>query len=493
MYHAPVKNTQHSNSQQDEADSGPLSEGSPQQEDLFPGLAPISEPPAQLKKAVGAIHIYPLNGAYSHLTRRVFNALLALASRHWSSLSLEQQAEVYDKRIVPRFKATIGDLKVVLGLSANDRGYDRIYEAIDCLYNLQFRFDVMGDHGPTWAVASRIVSEWAHAKDGSGRIEWEYPPNVFQLLMRPMPFARIDMTLANSLSSGYALALYENTCRYVNNPGQLTRKLPVEEWVKLVCTSSETNYKDEYRYFKRYVINRSLDELSASPACPLQLTLLETKGPRGKVTHLQFKVELKRQLPLPTEMGRGPDPRLVQAIRKLGVTEKKLNELIVSVDEADLQRCLDQTHQRMRRGNLGNPGGYFIFECQRTLELIIGSEEEGGQRALPGPAPSAAGNSKESKESKASANAAAFEAWRARRIREEFYGLSPEEQGGWVEEFKKHPSATPPVQDKIGPNGFGSTLAERVFFGWLLSAEGGQILTSPEDVSLESFCKAKRR
>jgi hypothetical protein len=438
-------------------------------------MAPLEVMPLHLKKAVAAIHLYPLTGTYSHFTRRVFNALLVLASRQWTTLTVDQQGEVYDKRIVPKFRSGVGDLKKALNLASNDRGYDRMYEAIDCLYRLEFRFDVMGDLGQGWTVASRIISQWAHAKDGSGLIEWEYPPDVFQMLMRPMPFARIDMALSNSLSSGYALALYENTCRYIHNPGQLTRRLTVEQWMGLI-SNSKTSYKGEYRYFKRYVIKPSLEELTASPACPLQLSLIESKGPRGKVTHLQFRVELKRQLPLPTEMGRGPDPRLARAIRKLGVSEKKLNELIVSMEEADLHACLDETLLKSKKGTLQNPAGYFVSACARVLDIDGISWESAVRGVL-----------EERALSSEEQYGVTFSTWRNQRIRENFLALSEADQLAWTERFASSTSSIAEVKKKMAESGLTSTLADKVFYGWLMDQEEGTLLVNPEDRSLGEF------
>lgn len=419
--------------------------------------------------------------------RKVFNGLLALSARKWSSLTPEQQAEVYDKRIVPKFSATVSELRVVLKISENDHGNDRIYDAIDLLYRLEFRFDVMGELDQAWTVSSRIVSQWARTKDGTGRLQWEYPPDVFQMLMRPRPFARIDMHLANAFNSGHTLALYENTCRYCSNPGQLTRKLPVEQWMHIIAGSTDS-YKGEYRYFKRYVLNTALRELEATPACPLQITLLETKGLRGKVTHLQFKVELKKQFPLPTEMGRGADPRVTQAIRQLGVTEKKLNELLLSMEEEDLMMVLDDTLARVRKGKIQNPAGYFIWACNKALNLdqgpgpedVVGTSAEAAG-ALPAPKEPAKESVKD------------FEQWRSQRIREEFHRLDADAQQVWLDRFKEHPAASSTVQEKLRENGLNSTLVEKVFFGWLLREEGGTLLPDEVDRTFSAFLESRAR
>ena len=446
---------------------------------FFPELAPMVQMPKHLKKAAAAVHMYPLEGNYSHFMRRVFNGLLLLATRKWNSLTAEQRAEVYDKRMVPRFKATISELKVVLGMPKEDRGHDRLYEAVDGLYRLAFRFDVMEDIGDqAWTVSSRLISQWARPRNGAGGIHWEYPPDVFGMLMRPMPFAMIDMHLANSLSSKYALALYENTSRYINNPAHLTRRLPVEQWMALIAGPNNSYAQKEYKYFKRYVLNPSLAELETSEFCPIQVSLIETQGARKKVTHLQFKVELKKQLPLPTETGRGPDPRLTEALRSLGIGEKKLNELIVSMEEVDLLRIYDNTVERVRQGGVGNPAGYFVKLCE--LEASNGEPE-----ASPLPAPSAAVQSVVSP-------AKEFERLRSARIRDAFDALPAEEQAAYISLFSQHPSVTPAMRKKLESGRVEGRGLESMFFAWLVKSKSETLLVRPEERSLDEFLQWKQ-
>lgn len=426
---------------------------------LWPDYVPINRPPDRLMKAAAAIHVYPVNGAYSHMSRRVSNALLTLAAHTWKRLTVEQRAEVYERRITLKFRASAGEVKRVLDMAENDHGYDRIYKAIDALYRLEFRFDVMADleGEPEWAVNSRLISQWAQAKDGSGLIEWEYPPDVFRMLMSPSRFAQIDLSLANSFKSSYALALYENTVRYLNNPGRLTPRLTLDEWRRLLVGEKEL-YNGEYRYFKRYVIVNAIKELQASPGCPIEVTLLETAGARNRVTHLQFRVELKKQLQVPADLGIGPNPRLVEAIRQLGVSPTVVNELIATMEEADLQRCLDETLARVRKGPpLRNPAGFFRSRCSDALQRTPLPEDPTPTATLVDP-PTVDEDTQAARE----------------LLRTEFFSLTSEQQAEWLDEWKQHPSAPPFVRDRLERAGFSDTIVQNVFFGWLAGAQAAR-------------------
>lgn len=455
----------------EEADGGTwlkpdeVSEG---QAALFPDWMPVSEPPPSLSKAVAAVHMYAVTGTFNLFARRVFNALLSHALDKWNQLPADRQAEIYDKRIVPRFAAPVSDIRLRLNLTEDDHRYTQIYDAIGKLFEAEFRFDVMGDLGHEWTVRSRLISQWARTRDGSGLIQWEYPPDVFKMLMQPMPFARLDLALANSLRSGYALALYENCARYIHNPAKLTSKLPLESWM-LLLGNSKALYCKSYRDFKANVLKRALEELAASPACPLQLTLLETRGARGKVTHLQFKVELKTQLPLPTEMGRGMDPRVRAAILKLGVSREKLDELLITMEESDLVTCLQRTHDKVRKGQLTNPAGFFISQCREAMEL---SDEEEAHEDDPVRVKKVV-----------PLDPVALARERGDALRAAFWKLDPVAQEQWLARFKTHPCATPVVLGKLASEGLSSPMAGGTFFGWLAEVEEGTLLPKGDDAA----------
>lgn len=445
--------------------SDDLLETDSRQLQLLP-LPGLSELPPRLQKATAFIHAYAINGEYSHLTRKTFNVLTVLASKHWDTFSTAQQIEILDKRQVLSFCTSIKELRALLGFSPNNHANERIYEAIDRLYTLEFCWNVMQD-GDRGRLKSRLVSQWGRFEGGS--VTWEYPPDVFELLIRPMPYAKLDLRLANTLSSGPALALYENTCRYITNPSKLTAKLTVDEWICLLCG---TGKYAEYKYFKRFVLKPALAELAASEACPLQVTLLETKGLRGRVTHLQFEVTLKTQLPLPTEQGRGSDPRLVDAMRQLGVSEKSINQLLVSHEEWELVQQLEYTRKQAAAGNVRNPAAFFISAVQRgyqTPELIQAQEQvkQVQQRE---------------KEQLAQRLAEGFKEHRASRVRQFFQSGTVEQQAAWLRQFELENEALFAEQSFVKAfqtKGLESGRVAGSFYSWLMTKPA--VLPAPED------------
>lgn len=443
---------------------------------LFDDVGPIPRIPTELTKATAAIHIYPVNGSYTHFVRRAFNGLLVLTLYQWNTLTEDVRVEILEKRIAPKFICTIGELRKALDFKDADHGNNRLYEAIEALYRLEFKFDVMEDHGPAWAVSSRVISQWARAKDGSGRIAWEYPPDVLRMLVDSIPWAKIHLKLCNSMNSGYALALYENTNRYVTNPAKRTRRLPVDQWVHLIA-GDKIWYQKEYRYFKRHVLGPAMSELEANELVPIQLTLLETKGPRGKVTHLQFLVELKKQLPLPIELGATMHPRMKAALKAIGLSDSLILKFGVSMEQADLGLLIDATRKRMEKGTLSNPAGYFIATSQLYLgQGLLSPGEDGDKGKVTGRG--ARANTELSDE---------YERRRGAVLRERFDASSEDEQAKWTSLFLKQPSATSDVVKSYEKGGVKALLFDRVFFAWLKSAEQGAFLNEIEWRSFDDY------
>ena len=427
------------------------------QRSLFADLDPVQAPPRLLQKAVAAIHSYAINGPYNLYTRRVSNALTVLALGHWRLLSEAEQREILEKRIVLKFRCTVGDIRRCMHVDPKDQNYGRIHSALDALYRLEFRFDVMADleGEPAWTVNSRLISQWARAKDGSGRVEWEYPPDVFQMLIQPSRYAMLNMFQANSFKTAPGLALFENTVRYINNPAHLTSRRTVEDWVRLLANKPDL-YLKEYRYFKRYVLTPAMEELNEIPQCPITVSLLETKGARGKVTHLQFKVELKSQRPLITEISTtGPSSQIVAELKALRLGDTVINRLLVSMEDKELRLCLDRLKARLRKPpEVKNMAGLFLSYCNEVMNPLEPHSELAPDTAIAAPALPTPSRPEE-------------DALRREELQAEFYLLSPPEQGEWLEKFKEAKKSSSLLQEKLAAEGLSNVLVNRNFFVWL--------------------------
>lgn len=454
---------------------------------LLPDLAPIMEPPDKLRKAVGAVHMYPINGSYNHFCRKVFNALLSVTLRTWQTLSAAEKVSVLEERKVLRLRTTVAELGRILRTTT--KASERIYEAVEALYRLEFRLDVMRDQQDVWKVASRLISQWAQPEKGTGEIQWEYPPDIFELLISPSRYAAIDMRLTNRLSSGHALALYENTYRYIGSNSKLTARLPVGEWIRLIVTTSAADAFAEpgrYRYFKRDILVKAMKELETAETCPFLLELLETKGQKNKVTHIQFKLVQKTQLPLPTDTGQTGDPRLEEKMRGWGVHHAVISRFLMAYEEAELWHHVNLFEKRVQKGGIRNVAAAFVDTVTKNYnprepqgpKLAIGNA---GGEALDAPAAPARESGKQL--------VSEFAAHISNRIREVFAGLTSEQQESAIQLFFERDGLTDDFKARLkklyDSQGIASVMFSGNFFAWFGKQEG--ILVRPEELSLGGY------
>jgi hypothetical protein len=322
-------------------------------------------PPVRLRKAAALVHSFAIKGKYSFFTRKVYNALLAATLRRWNGLSEEEKVEILEKRIVREFHGSVAELRRILEIPPENRDYDRFYEAMERCEQLEFFFNKMDDKGD-WTMRGRLVGPVGRIETEPGRIRWEFSPDVFAMIVNPGIYAVLNFKLMNSVSSGYTLAMYENLIRYIDNPSHLSARRPVSEWMLLLMGSDE-GYNKEYKYFKRYVLKVAMDELNASSACPVNVALIEFS--RGKkVVELQFRVEMKTQIPLPTEIGRSVHPVLERQMRELGLDDIQLNSLICKYEERYLEEKLFLLQSEASKGGVKSPKAWFLSACQEDYE-----------------------------------------------------------------------------------------------------------------------------
>lgn len=473
----------------DEADAG-------RQLSLLPDL-PLSEaPPDRLHKSVAVVHMYPLTGNYSHFVRRVFNALLVLSLRVWSAMPPEARERVLKDRQVLVFSSTLKEITHVLRSSGH--ATSRIYDAVEELYKMEFKFDVMQDSTEVWHVSSRLITQYLKPKAGTGEIQWEYPPDIFAMLMAPRPYAAIDLMLANNLRSGYSLALYENTSRYLNNPGKLTARLAVEDWMRLILgsTSSKTFFaEDGYRYFKSRILKRSMAELARAEACIFTLELIEAKGPKNKVTSLQFRLVLKAPPPPPAPMPPKPeqateqpkqsrDPAIEVTLRKWGVSEKALQVILQTEDDRTLKHVIAQMEPKVAQGKYHSTPGAFIDALRRSKEASKADSDEDDRKAK---AAAEAERLSRERHHEMTEQKLTDEFERARRahIQENFNRLPDAQQDALFEAYLETQEDANFTRMRYAQHGLEDKMVAIPFCAWLGRSKG--YVSAPEFMSFEAF------
>ena len=355
-------------------------------------LLPPIETGRTFRKAVQAVHCYPAKGELTAIARRVLNALFIHAQDTFKSMPEEQRAMIKEYRGTPIFTMGIGRLRKYIQQSGRD--HKRLYEALQNIYEWSFHFNVMGDGGGhddgqhdepqlVERVQSRIISVLRFADNDEsleqGQFRYELPHDVLLMILEPRPYAQIDMRAVNGLSSNHAIGLYENLVRYLGTRNRVTAVLPIQEWINLLSGVGNYSGPGQYKNFKRFVLTPAMAWLEKLDAVPFTAQLLEIKGPRNRVTHLQFKLITKQQAAL--DMGQVPptwSPKLVETLQKVyGMSLTRIAEWARMATEEEIQEA-------MRRDSIAIPkkiaAGEVVSDRAAYLLGIVRNVQRGRPR-----------------------------------------------------------------------------------------------------------------
>lgn len=338
------------------------------------------------RKAVQTIHSYPASGEPSATARKVSTALCVFVQDTFALLSEEHKRMIKDRtiRATPVFRIQIGRLKAMIEQSSNDN--ERIYDALDNLYEWSFHYNVMAEvQGETSLVGqfkSRFLSslgKGVSAGLANGEISFEIPNDVLLMIVEPSIYAQIHLRVVNSLGSTHAIALYENCVRYLGTYKKLTAALPVQEWVNLL--SGFGLYPDRYKDFKRFVLKPAMHILEKMDIIPFTVEILEAKNSRRKITHLQFKLHLKKQRGLAMDM---PPPSwsaslvdLLKTVYSMSMSE--IGNLSVMATEDEVKEAISRDSEMVKRKIAQ---GETIVDRAKYLKGILKNLQTGKKRDI---------------------------------------------------------------------------------------------------------------
>ena len=318
-------------------------QASPKTKETTPAVLERSREKQEVRKHNTEIGYKIHSGHLSLLSRKLVNILLYYAQR----LRGTEDAEG---------KFWVDGPQVIKDAKFNSRDYDLLRESLDELQSVRIiRPTENGGITSDVLIPSFTLDNAVHKgnegkavgeKKRGGRlvIGFALPAHIKEFLLSPRSnYTVLPIAYVASLRTIGGLVLYEIAKRYATNPSGVTNRDSWQFWWRVLTGAEEGVEPPEYKYFKRDVLKKAVDEINA--VTDMQITMLEHKEGRW-VREIQFAVAEKRQAAL--DLDPPPiDNALLARISSLGVSTSEAEKLIQRYDVEELNSTLDLIESRI--------------------------------------------------------------------------------------------------------------------------------------------------
>ena len=401
------------------------------------------------------------SGHLSLLSRKLINVLLYYAQR----MRGEEDNEG---------KYWIEVSKIVKDAKFNSRDYELLRESLDELQSVKIiRPTENGGITSDVLIPSFTLDNTVHGtneslptgqkrRGGKLIVGFSLPVGVKELLLNPRSnYTVLPIVYVASLRTIGGLVLYEITKRYSTNPSGVTNRETWQWWWKILTGAAEGSAPPEYKYFKRDVIKKAVDEINT--VTDLRIELIEFKEGRW-VKELQFTVELSKQSAF--DLDPPPiDNALLSRITALGVSTAEAEKLIQKHGEDDLRNNLAVVEERLAKTSLPeleSPAAY--------LKTALKNQYGAGRKAKIEAVELKAKKTAEA-DAKRKATVEAEDGLRrsqANEARDQFDNLPPAEQEALLATFEE--TLKGPTLASFRKSGLKTQLVSGTFNNWLVKS-----------------------
>ena len=297
------------------------------------------------------------SGHLSLIARKMFNILI------WYAQDMRGKEDADGRWCVP-VASLIKDARF------NSNNYDLLRSCLDELQEVRvIRPRFSGGLTSEVLIPSYTLDNVSHSanelsasgekKRGGFLMLWfMLPPELKSQLLNPEQYTRLPIAYMVMIRTVPGFNLYEICRRYVSNPGKITHRASWQDWWRILTGSTEDAEPPDYKYAKRDVFKRAIDDVNA--VSDIEVGLIEFKA--GKfVQDIQFSVNLKRQSNLNIE----PPPidsTLLAKVTGLGITAQEAERLVAKHSEKEILETLALIAARAAKSHLpalNSPAAFF--------------------------------------------------------------------------------------------------------------------------------------
>lgn len=310
-------------------------------------LAEAGEGKPILKKYAGAVHIGADLTLYQ---RRAFNVLL-----FWAMPGMPKTT---------RHEIDLDDLAWGMGMERASQRMQRLVENLDKMMEARVVWNLLDESGDLEEWESATLLPYVKVSRRERKVTYEFTRAFQERVYNPSEFAEIALRLQRVFRSEHALALYENTRRFLEQ-GE-TPWIPIETFRTLMGVHDKPYY-DEYKYLNARLIKPAVQQINESSDIQIRL---KTKRKSKVVAEMKFIVEANAQMSLfaeslvqePTLVSSEDKRRLMIRLTGYRITGKRAEQLFERHTESHIVAALDAADAWMEakeanRETITNPAG----------------------------------------------------------------------------------------------------------------------------------------
>lgn len=300
-----------------------------------------------LKKYAGAVHIGADLTLYQ---RRAFNVLL-----FWAMSDMPKTT---------RHEIPLDELAWGMGMERASQRMQRLVDNLDKMMEARVVWNLLDDKGDLEEWESATLLPYVKVSKRTRTVIYEFTQAFQARVYNPSEFAEIALRMQRVFRSEHALALYENTRRFLLQ-GE-TPWIPIETFRTLMGVNDKPYY-DEYKYLNARLIKPAMQQINESSDIQLQL---KTKRRSRAVAELKFLVVENPQMELFSESFKhnrsdiSVDDKRRLTLRLAGyrIAGKRAEQLLNTYSDNDIIAALAAADAWMdakesRREPIANPAG----------------------------------------------------------------------------------------------------------------------------------------
>jgi hypothetical protein len=291
-----------------------------------------------------------------------------------------------------RHEIDLDDLAWGMGLDRASQRMQRLIENLDRMMDARVVWNLLDEHGDLEEWESATLLPYVKVKAKERRVTYEFTQAFQERVYNPSEFAEIALRMQRVFRSEHALALYENTRRFLLD-GE-TPWIPIDVFKKLMGVDAKPYY-DEYKYLSARLIKPSMQQVAD---CSDIVLRLKTRRRNRRVAEIKFLVEDNPQMALFTESlrqdlsrARGTgDRRTLIRLASFQIGGKRAEQLLEQFELDNIHAGLDAAEAWMlnkekAREPIHNPAGVAykaITEGWRLPQLVTAEESPTKSPAL---------------------------------------------------------------------------------------------------------------